>query len=277
MSQELSYRGERWREYPTDLFCIPCPCPETCRDMGISEDSITRVKRGLVDAPIEWYRSVSRFFHSLGFVKTWTDPRMWLWKPNGQLRGMISFHVDDSMFTGGTNPISVCVGFMGSREVCTVGVLIEEHADNSYHLSQPTYMEKVSEIPGSASRRKEYNSELTGREQTQLRAALAHLVGTPNRWHHTCQPRLDYSCPRLPKAASKQLWRRTNWSTLQSSAKTTRWSYSHTPFSTRRWVGTLCVVGCSRTKKKNGSSTQGLFLGMAPVTLLEGHMQKLLP
>ena len=72
--------------------------------MGISEDSITRVKRGcygLVDAPIEWYRSVSSYFESLGLIKTWADPCMWLWKPQGKLRGMISCHVDDFLFTGG--------------------------------------------------------------------------------------------------------------------------------------------------------------------------------
>ena len=154
------------REYPTDLFCIPCP--EICQAMGISENSITRVKRGcygLVDAPIEWYRSVSDFFQSLGLVKTWSDPCMWLWKPNGQLRGMISCHVDDFMFTGGRDDpewdnilakiqSQYAWGSWETGKFVQCGVVIEEQADNSYHLSQPTYMEKVTEIPISASRRR---------------------------------------------------------------------------------------------------------------------------
>ena len=45
--------------------------------------------------------------------------------------------------------------------------LFEEQPDNSYHLSQPSYMEKVNEIPISSSRRKEHQSEPISREQTQ--------------------------------------------------------------------------------------------------------------
>ena len=69
------------REYPTDLYCVPFP--EIDEAMGIPSDSITRVKRGcygLVDAPLEWYRSVSTFLEELGLQKAWSDPCMWLWK-----------------------------------------------------------------------------------------------------------------------------------------------------------------------------------------------------
>ena len=58
------------REYPGELYCIPTP--EICQAMGLPPESMTRVKKacyGLVDAPLEWYRSICLFFERLGLKK----------------------------------------------------------------------------------------------------------------------------------------------------------------------------------------------------------------
>ena len=72
--------------------------------MNLSEGEIVKVKRGcygLVDAPLEWYRTISEFLQEKGLVKSWSDPCCWLWKPNGQTTaGMIAGHVDDFLFAG---------------------------------------------------------------------------------------------------------------------------------------------------------------------------------
>ena len=89
------------REYPDRLYCIPCK--EICLAMGIPEGSITKVKRacyGLVDAPLEWYKTVASFLESLGLERLWSDACAWVWRPNHQLRGMIAGHVDDFLFSG---------------------------------------------------------------------------------------------------------------------------------------------------------------------------------
>ncbi|CAE7406995.1 RE2, partial [Symbiodinium sp. KB8] len=55
------------REYPDELFCVPCP--EICQAMGLAEGTVTRLRRacyGLVDAPLEWYRTVDSFLQELG-------------------------------------------------------------------------------------------------------------------------------------------------------------------------------------------------------------------
>ena len=94
------------RQYPDTLYCIPCP--EICAALGIPSDSVTKVKRacyGLVDAPLEWYRSVDTFLQSLGFTKLWSDPCCWVLRVNGVLRGAISGHVDDFLFCGGSKGI----------------------------------------------------------------------------------------------------------------------------------------------------------------------------
>ena len=96
---------KRWkvqsRQYPDTLYCIPCP--EICAALGIPSDSVTKVKKacyGLVDAPLEWYRSVDTFLQSLGFTKLWSDPCCWVLRVHGVLRGAISGHVDDFLFCG---------------------------------------------------------------------------------------------------------------------------------------------------------------------------------
>ncbi|CAE7233778.1 RE1 [Symbiodinium sp. KB8] len=91
------------RTYPDQLYCIPCP--EICQALGIEPGSITRVKRacyGLVDAPLEWYRSVDSFMKQIGFERLWSDSCCWVLRENGALRGMVSGHVDDFLFAGKT-------------------------------------------------------------------------------------------------------------------------------------------------------------------------------
>ena len=59
------------REYPEELKCIPCL--ETCEAMGIPPGSMTKVKKacyGLVDVPLQWYRSISSF---LSLVLGWQN------------------------------------------------------------------------------------------------------------------------------------------------------------------------------------------------------------
>eukprot|EP00439_Symbiodinium_sp_Y106_P025508 s4411_g3.t1 len=90
------------REYPSDLYCIPCD--EICRAMQLPTGTITKLKRacyGLVDAPLEWYKTVHHFLLELGFQRIWSDACVWTWRKEGVLRGVISGHVDDFLFAGG--------------------------------------------------------------------------------------------------------------------------------------------------------------------------------
>ena len=89
------------RPYPDNLYCIPCP--EICAAMGLAPETITRVKRaryGLVDAPLQWEKSVCKFFQSLGLRRIWSDPCCWVFAPNRKTLGLISAHVNDFLFSG---------------------------------------------------------------------------------------------------------------------------------------------------------------------------------
>ena len=101
MKGDVSGAFLQGRAYPDELFCIPCP--EILESMGLKEGTITRLKKacyGLLDAPLEWFRTVSEFLESLGLERSWADPCSWMWRPHGRLRGMIAGHVDDFMFAG---------------------------------------------------------------------------------------------------------------------------------------------------------------------------------
>ena len=91
------------RDYPDTLYCIPTD--EICTALGLKPGSITRLRRAcydLVDAPLEWYRTVADFLQSLGLERLWSDACAWAYRKDGALQGLISGHVDDFLFTGNT-------------------------------------------------------------------------------------------------------------------------------------------------------------------------------
>ena len=178
------------RPYPGDLFCIPCD--EICDCMGITRGSVTRMRKacyGLVDAPLKWYKTVADYLSSLGLERAWSDPCLWLWRPQQQLRGMVSGHVDDFLFGGSEQDKEWQLilqkiqnkfkwGDWESGEFTQCGVQIRQ-LEQGFELSQKQYVEDhIQEIPLCASRRKCRDAETSEREKTQLRAALGALS-----WH----------------------------------------------------------------------------------------------
>lgn len=157
--------------------------------MGLEPGSMTRVRKacyGLVDAPLEWYRSVCSFFNRLGLKCCWSDPCCWTLVKDDKLHGIISGHVDDFLFSGRSDdPLWQSIekaikdefkwsDWEESRFV-QCGVLIEEEADGSYTLSQKHYVEEIPAINIRASRRRERNAPTDDLEKTQLRGLLGGL------------------------------------------------------------------------------------------------------
>ena len=149
------------RPYPDDLYCIPCP--EICEAMGLAPETITRVKKacyGLVDAPLEWYRSVCQFFQSLGLQRIWSDPCCWVFAPEGTTLGIISAHVDDFLFCGSAScPIwkNLCQQIQSKFKWGTweydnftqCGVKVEKTANGGFELSQSHHRLECHIAPSS--------------------------------------------------------------------------------------------------------------------------------
>ena len=175
------------RPYPDDLLCIPCA--EICTAMGLAPGSLTKVRKacyGLVDAPLEWYRSISTFFSKLGLRRCWSDPCCWTLVQGGKLRGIISGHVDDFLFSGSpTDEVWLAIEKAIKEEFrwsdweegrfVQCGVLIEQEQDGSYSLSQKHYVESIPAINIRASRKRERNAATDDLEKTQLRGLLGGI------------------------------------------------------------------------------------------------------
>ena len=171
------------RPYPGEMYCVPCP--EICRAMGLPPDSVTRLRKacyGLVEAPLEWYRTISEFLESLGLVRIWSDACCWVWRDQGRTQGVVSGHVDDFLFSGNEqNPRWLHIiaqiqqkfkwGDWEKDHFTQCGVQVQRQ-ENSFVLSQTSYVSNVAEIPVNSSRRKNANDSTTAWEKSKLRALL---------------------------------------------------------------------------------------------------------
>ena len=156
--------------------------------MNLPPGSVTRLKRacyGLVDAPLEWYRTVALYLESLGLERTWADGCTWAFRLNGTLRGLISGHVDDFLFAGSKQDVrwqevlsQIKNHFrwrdweQGKFSQC--GVVVQATSEG-FELSQPHYLEGVHELTVSSQRCKDPAGATQDREKSQLRTMLGAL------------------------------------------------------------------------------------------------------
>ena len=275
------------REYPGELFCLPCP--EILRAMNLAENEVVKVKRGcygLVDAPLEWYRSISSYLQELGLVKSWADPCCWFWKPKGSLRGMVAGHVDDFLFSGDPEDQEWQILCQKIQErykwsaweensFVQCGVLIEEQKDGSFHLSQPRYIDKVSEIQLTQKRRNDFSSPTNDWEKSQLRSVLGAIS-----WHaQQVAPHFAAEVSLLLSDvvdSTIQAVVRTNQLLQSAKARKDHKMIIHAfPASTP--LGLYVWADAAGQNRRDGGSTQGIFLGLAPLTLSDGCIEKITP
>ena len=275
------------RPYPGTLYCIPCE--EILQAMGLKEGEIVKVNRGcygLVDAPLEWYRTISEYLASLGLVKSWSDPCCWQWKPEGTLRGLIAGHVDDFLFTGDPKDTQWRSIEQQIREhfkwsdweegkFVQCGVTIEAQPDGSFHLSQPNYLDKISEVALNATRKRELQQPTTEREKSLLRTTLGGLS-----WYaQQVAPHISAEVGLLLSEISQSVVEtvvRTNKLLEKARLQKDHKLVIHA-FTPNDKLGLFAWVDAAGQNRRDGSSTQGIFIAMAPMRLLDGLLEKLSP
>ena len=271
------------REYPDTMYCVPCP--EILEAMNLAPGTVTQLKKacyGLVDAPLEWYKSVDTFLNSLGFVRSWSDLCVWYWRVSGVLRGAICGHVDDFLFMGDASDTewnqildAVQKKFKWGdweRDVFTqCGVRIRATAEG-YELSQPGYAKEIKEIPLSATRRRE---PITEWERTQLRMLLGGLSWTAQQ-----------VAPHLSAEVSLLL-SETSEGTVNTIKKADQLLYQaqlrheHTmkihAFPKETGLAIYAWVDAANQNRVKGGSTQGILVGVGPVSLAQGEVTDVSP
>ena len=274
------------REYPDQLYCTPTP--DICEALGVAPGTVTRVQKacyGLVDAPLEWWRSVDSFLQELGFQRTWADSCCWVLRKGGVLKGVISGHVDDFLFAGKSGDQfwegkleAIKQKFkwgawdIGSFTQC--GVLVEQGL-TGIDLSQPSYLDSLNEIGVCASRRKDRSSPTSDKEKSQLRALLGGLS-----WHASqVAPYLAAEVSLLlTEVARSTVETIIKANVLLSQAKA-RQNYKMKihPFREEDELMLVAWVDAGNCNRSDGGSTQGIFVGMTTTGIMEGQICEVSP
>ena len=280
MKGDVSGAFLQGRAYPDEMYCVPCP--EICQAMGLPAETVTRLKKacyGLVDAPLEWYKTVATYLEGLGLERLWSDACAWVWRKEGQLRGMISGHVDDFIFAG----LESDKEWLGILErikahfkwgdwdmdnFTQCGVQVETTTEG-FAISQPKYLEGVSDIHVNATRRKTRQAATTERERTQLRGLLGALS-----WHsQQVAPHLAADVSMLlsevPQSTVETIFKAN---TLLSHAKTRSGHQIKIHRCLSEEMVLVAWVDAGSQNRWDGGSTQGVIIGAAPSELLRGEV-----
>ena len=274
------------REYPGTLYCVPCD--EICAEMKIPAGSITKLRRacyGLVDAPLEWYKTIATVLEDLGFERTWTDACAWIWRKDGRTRGMVSGHVDDFLFAGSSDDKEWQAVILKIQERfkwgdwdkdCFVqcGVQVKK-VPGGFELSQPHYLDGITEIPVNSTRRSDKTAKTSEREKTQLRALLGGLS-----WYS------QQVAPHVSAEVSLLL-SQVNTSTVDTIIKAnlllhhTKARKDHIlrihSFPPQEKLAMYAWVDAANQNRCDGGSTQGAFIALGPESMLQGEMGDISP
>ena len=265
------------RPYPGEMYCGPCP--EICEAMGIPMNSVTKLRKachGLVEAPLEWYRTISEFLESLGLSRLWSDPCCWVWRDQGRTQGVVSGHVDDFLFSGNEeNPrwrsmieqikAQFKWGDWEKDSFTQCGVQIQRH-DKNFLLSQSSYLDGVPEIPINSSRRKNPSEVTTPWEKSQLRALLGALSWYAQQVGPHVSADVGLLLSEVNSSTVKTLMQ-ANTLLVHTKARKGHQMIIHN-FPKGTSMGLFAWVDASSQNRVCGGSTEGLFVGMAPLTLL---------
>ena len=274
------------RECQEDLFCIPTP--ELCDLMQIPKDSVARLRKtcyGLVQAPYEWYETVRTYLISLGFRQCDTDPCCWVYIHEGQVRIIISGHVDDFMFVADpSDPIWIEKksdiqehfrwGEFEHNDFTQCGVQISRKPTGEFHLSQERYMSHVKEIPISQERRKQRKEEVTEWERTSLRGLLGALSWHCSQVGFRFSAYVSLSLSEVPTATVEQLVQAN--ALLHRIKDASREPLRIFPVELTK-VGMYAWCDASSQNRQGGYSTKGIFIGAASTDLSKGAVAQISP
>lgn len=282
------------RTYPGELYCIPCA--EICKAMNIPEESITRVRKacyGLVDAPLEWYRSVCSFFGRLGLRRLWSDPCCWILQKNDVIHGIISGHVDDFIFSGrDEDPIWTAVvksikdeykwSDWEESSFIQCGVKVEQLPDFTYQLSQAKYVDDLKYINLRAHRKKDRKAETDNWEKSQLRAPLGGISWHAQQVAPHVSAEVGLLLSEVNRSTIDTIVRANQLLDLVKSRRDHKLVIHPIPLSE---ISLYVWVDAASQNRLDGGSTQGLIVGISskkmlegactPVTFISWHSQKI--
>ena len=273
------------RDFEREMFCIPAE--EICTAMGAPPGSIMRLNKaayGLVQAPLEWFLTISNFLEDLGFERQKSDPCCWgLFNKLREPQGWICGHVDDFLFGGNESSElwqqtiqKIKERFRWqeweSQKFTQCGVVIEQNNDG-FVLSQEHFLDDVQEIHLPSQRFQEQELPVTESERQQMRSVLGCLSWYAYQTGYHLSGPVGLMLSQGSKATVADV---IAVNKLLKRARTKR----HHRVRVHRHEGPLhlaCWVDASHANRPDGSSTKGIFVGWSTDRLLEGELAKVTP
>ena len=212
-----------------------------------------------------------------------TDPCCFKYVSGGKLIGLISGHVDDFLFCGPKTCETwkqLCDQIRKKFQWGTwetdeagftqCGVHIVRRSDGGFELSQTQYVDDLKEIAIPSERRKTPDAETSERERSKLRAALGALSWCAQQ-----------TSPHVAAAVSLQL-SQVNRSTVRTMIEVNKIVFQVKANRKHKLIvhgglspNDILVAGWADASGQNridGKSTQGLFVGVTSMSLLQGAM-----
>ena len=275
-------------EFGSSRSLVCEPLPEICEALGVAAATpmlLTKAAYGLVEAPIQWFLSVSRFLESIGGERQRSDPCCWgFFRKDRSPIGWTCGHVDDFLFGGDPNDKEWCDikerikarfkwGQWEARKFVQCGTLIEQH-EEGFLLSQPDYLEAISEVHVSKARWQTPNAPISPQELHQLRSVLGALSWHANQvapqW---CAP---VSCllSRIHKGTLQEVVE-TNKLLRKAKLSQHQKLRIHKTGSSNPLIAAW--VDAADSNRIDGSSTKGIFIGWTSSDLLKGDLVTISP
>ncbi|CAE7320417.1 GIP [Symbiodinium sp. KB8] len=162
------------------------PPRELRQALGLHEDQVCQLlgnAYGRVDAPLLFYKELSKQLNELGFVRHPLEPCVFLLYTNQRLNGILGVHVDDGVCGGDEHFLQQIQALQaklpfGSRKFQSfvfTGIHLEQFPDFSIRASQSEYVRNIQQIDIGRSRRQTPDSPVTEAERSKLRGLVGSL------------------------------------------------------------------------------------------------------
>ena len=148
------------------------PPKELRKKLNMKDEEVRQLLKGAygrADAPLLWFRELTRGLKELQFEQSPFDPCMFtLSDEKGELMGAVGVHVDDGLFCGNEefhNRINLLekkypFGSRKQREFTFTGLHIVQKADHSIWVDQTQYVKDISQITINQNRRRNPEAEV---------------------------------------------------------------------------------------------------------------------
>ena len=229
---------------------------------------------------------MNTFLHSIGYRQLRSDPCTWIYEENQQVISIISGHVDDFLFAGRPE----CSTWNKLKDLIQkefrwqeweennftqCGVTVTRNQDGSFDLSQKHYVETIPEIQVNRDRRRQKHEPTTDSEKSQLRGLLGALSWHVGQVGYKYSAHVSLALSEVPRSTVENLEQANKL--LFEVRREARVPMRIHAFSPEERLCLVAWVDASPQNRHDGSSTEGIFIGMAPQDIVDGAVSRVSP